>query len=104
MENMEFKGTKGKWQLYHHIDDNEKNQYSVTSDNGKMAYCYEMCIADYDNSTAKANAQLISKAPEMLEALKYSLRMLKNNKSVADYQYIENLIKEATDIDDEKET
>lgn len=64
-----FKGTEGKWELHHRIGDKEENKYSVTSGNGKVAYCYDMSISDYENKIAKANAMLISKAPEMLGLL-----------------------------------
>ena len=46
----------------------------------------------------KANAKLISCAPEMLEALKYSLRVFKRDNSDVDLEYLEQLIKKATEV------
>lgn len=102
----EFKGTIGKWSIYQRIDDNEENQYSVTSNNGKVCYCYNMSVSDYENNIARANALLISKAPEMLEMLKHHLSYLKsfeNNIEDADFlEYLifktSELIKQATEI------
>ena len=99
---MEFKGTKGKWSIYHRIDDNEENQYSVTSNNGKVCNCYNMSIPDYENKIAKANALLISKAPEMLEMLNkinitISIHGKIDSETELHYQ-LNKLIKESTEI------
>ena len=102
---MEFKGTKGRWSIYHRIDDNEENQYSVTSNNGKVCNCYKMSIPDYENKIAMANAQLISKSPILLQAIYDSIKPLKDAglKEMADYHekiYIEsiNIKTEATEL------
>ena len=88
---MVFKGTKGKW----HIED---KQASIFDDNGKSIVCWHgVATSTYqkDEITLKANSLLISKAPEMLEMLKYLLPTFKGTKTFND---IEQLIKEATTI------
>jgi len=60
----EFKGTKGKWTSFKPQDGNGfvyvNNEYLTT---GTIATCYG------DGEEPKANALLISKAPEMLQDL-----------------------------------
>jgi len=60
---MEFKGTKGKWYR------NTKSRIvsSVYSENKESL----IHISGRNNEEAKANAQLIAHAPEMLEMLRY---------------------------------
>lgn len=96
----EFKRTKGSWHIYQRIDDNEENQYSVTSNNGKVCYCYNMSISDYENNIAKANALLISKAPEMLKMLEKHLGILYDieMEDSGDNIYIKNLIAETKQL------
>lgn len=64
-----FKGTKGKWKVRggYHIDiitDNDKAFGIVDFGTEQEAF-----LADYPIEQWKANALLISKAPEMLEML-----------------------------------
>jgi hypothetical protein len=108
---MEFKGTKGKWLLSEHGK-------SVISSYGTVASCWGENVDDLDErlegeswlsmrnrtfadreerleTIPKANALLISKAPEMLEMLK------KIHKTTLDEDIkcqVELLIKEATEL------
>jgi hypothetical protein len=99
---MEFKGTKGKWEL-------KKNEYgyntSVFTDNSQNPNPFRtICVSRVnDQEQNNANLLLISKAPEMLEMLKdlcnviscyeQQTASISNNKLKA-----EQLIKEATQI------
>ena len=113
----EFKGTKGKWNF-----DKTKNAITSEKVSGILATAWmtykskeieeridgeswlqmrertDIIRAEKDIEQ-KANALLISKAPEMLEMLKVSedyLRNVINNKYLANK--IEKLIKEATEL------
>jgi hypothetical protein len=82
---MEFKGTKGKWQV----------TPMVNVSNGKKMIC-----ATQDNGTQeemKANALLISKSPEMLEILKI---ILEGKCDIPEWkkEMAKQLIKEATEL------
>ncbi len=86
----EFKGTKGKWK----VDKYEKDS------SGRACYRIHTYIRPMD-SQMKANAQLISKAPEMLEMLNHILFTVfwnGSNLNLHDKEKIEQLIKEATTI------
>jgi hypothetical protein len=93
---MEFKGTKGKWELQN------KTPYT------KVIYCYKSNAeiarvfeeGFINKSQMEANALLISKAPEMLEMLKnmYSKYQEKGHLLDVSPSAIERLIKEATEI------
>ena len=101
---MEFKGTKGKWEV---LD----NGLSVFSENRikNIAFDGQVCrlhtgIYTYKNN--RANALLISKAPELLDALKHALEVLYEcnppkqlHETYANlFMNYNNLIKEATDL------
>ncbi len=97
---MEFKGTKGKWEI------NSRASRNVRCNNLTIANCSQG--QDGENETEeKANALLISKAPEMLEMLKLQLDFLiycRDNMKVSRPVFnqkilkIEQLIKEATEL------
>ena len=57
---MDFKGTRGKWEYSY---DGFEHCYDIVSDNEFI------CTTMSGNTKAKADALLISKAPEMLEFL-----------------------------------
>ena len=85
----EFKGTKGKW----------KADYGgeITSNNRFICDCATLTEED------RYNAQLISCAPEMLEALKVGrqaiIELMNHEEGWEDeYTYIDNLITKATTI------
>jgi hypothetical protein len=92
---MEFKGTKGKWnaKLGDVYSENQQDDEIICE------------LQNYKSEKAKANALLISKAPEMLEMLKVILDSVDWSDNVwvnSEGRYIENkieqLIKEATEI------
>lgn len=86
---MEFKGTKGKW----YRDTKSRIVSSVYSENEQKL----IHISGKNNEEAKANALLISKAPEMLEMLK---KIVYVKESGLDFTLdsVKQLIKEATEI------
>lgn len=91
--NNEFKGSIGTWSI---ADNN-----IITSDEQDICTVNIYLDAYMDNENArqevicKANAQLISKAPQMLEMLKM---LLKHTEDIGIYKQIEHLINEATNI------
>lgn len=93
-----FKGTQGKW----FID----NGVGVTSINSKRFPAGIDSIAtvrnQFHNDQTKANALLISKAPEMLEMLiKVNSSLLNDSSTMEQISLrlkIEDLIKEATEL------
>ena len=99
---MEFKGTKGKWVLYSASSPsiNECTKWSVYNGTKRIALCYNL----FENDTSlnvsveegKANALLISKAPEMLEMLQWLNR--KGGLGLDVHEQIEQLIKQATEL------
>ena len=86
---MEFKGTKGPW---------------VQNGNNGIHTKEGLCIAITNGQNKKANAKLISKAPEMLEMLERLKLMCDNlvmptERDLNTYSIeISNLIKEATEL------
>ena len=89
---MEFKGTKGKWKAKE-----INSRFAVGSkENGAINFidCWRQGIGGIKtDEEAEANALLISKAPEMLEMLKWLL----SGQNI-DNSEIEQLIKQATEI------
>lgn len=87
---MEFKGTKGKWIV-------DKSGY-ITTNGGLCIMVGNDCISVVGDGNPhqpiKANALLISKAPEMLEMLKDIKDYLGSDRRTE----VEQLIKEATQI------
>jgi hypothetical protein len=99
---MEFKGTKGKWEI---STDNEEGILitSMHPQNRDIASVWKYDVTFLENQEAKANALLMSKAPEMLEMLQIYLADLNNIIPPSDAQRnriqdVEQLIKEATEI------
>ena len=92
---MEFKGSKGKWEVSIPEDSNG----FIYVGGGQIATCYTVDYKDWEQSPTqetKANAILISKAPEMLEMLKEILYGDLDPKDV--FKKAEQLIKEATEL------
>lgn len=99
-----FKGTKGKWKV------REGYRIDIITDNDKafgivdFGTEQEAFLADYPIEQWKANALLISKAPEMLEMLERIVDQLSSSESLnfqSDFELIEKaeqLIKEATEL------
>ena len=88
MENQKF--TKGKWE----VSTNNEIGILITSkhpQNRDILTIWKYDVTFSENQEAKANALLISKAPEMLEMLKKCNQIIKTPD-------LEQLIKEATEI------
>jgi hypothetical protein len=93
---MEFKGTKGKWVF--NANDSSENRCFVNNE--------QIDVWHWGNiEEGKANALLISKAPEMLEMLENLLNIIdwsyenwQNDKGIFYKQQLEQLIKEATEL------
>lgn len=95
----EFKGTKGKWELCKTYDEMDKPSFYLTSDEGKIAHCYNLQLCCGVQERANANALLISKAPEMLDLLE---QIVGHHKNIGIHNWIteeaEKLIKSATEL------
>lgn len=104
---MEFKGTKGKWYVEYNGYYNEVLSTS-NSYEGRVFKASTLLhdlsapgVADLSNSEEdKANAQLISCAPEMLEMLERVREKLANGDmpDYDDYEEIEQLITKAKEV------
>lgn len=92
---MEFKGTKGSWIL------KPKINRIIVGESIADVWGFDAHIDDKSNREMKANALLISKAPEMLEMLKSFVNDFDNG-LIEDYQIprdrFEQLIKQATEL------
>lgn len=88
-----FKGTKGKWGI------SSNNQDQIESQDGiNICDCWSMGDNRFpDELEMKANALLISKAPEMLEVLE---NIENDNGSIPAFMWemIKKVIKQATEI------
>lgn len=96
---MEFKGLKGKWELY---TSKKGNHFISGYSHAQFAKIYGVGeMNDKDRLIQKYNALLISKAPEMLEMIQH-LRdaILSENLLRMSYasDLAEKLIKEATEL------
>lgn len=98
---MEFKGTKGKWEL----STAASGGISIDSIDPKDGLNFEVCeVWGINNDMvhseeSKANALLISKAPEILEMLIDIVNANnKGNLEHLNFYQIEQLIKEATEL------
>ena len=92
----EFKGTKGEWQIKGYTTPSGQSYY-IEKPNGSEI-CHTPIRTGKEN---KANAQLISKAPEMLQMLNNIHGELLRCDFVLDERWvdkIEKLIKEATKL------
>lgn len=101
---MKFKGTKEKWNL---TIPKESNGYVHIGDDGRIATCYTVNYSEDIlgvSDETRANALLISKAPEMLEMLKTIVSEFSHYKSAHGTSKCgailkaEELIEEATEI------
>lgn len=86
----EFRGTKGKWVVYHLPASN----FSYASNQIQYGGHGE-CVAEYVENNY--DALLISKAPEMLEMLK-SILASEHLKGTIEESKVKQLIKEATEL------
>jgi hypothetical protein len=90
---MEFKGTKGKWEIRKGVFGFDEG-VTLISSNVDIAMVYQGTENVYEE---EANALLISKAPEMLEMLKEIHSFLSSGTRI-NSDDIYQLIKEATEI------
>lgn len=89
---MEFAGTKGNWKLAH-------NEYGYHTSVRNQDNTRKICVSRVNNMIeSNANMLLISKAPEMLEMLKWLYSRLGTSFS-QEKDEIEELIKQATEFD-----
>ena len=99
---MEFKGSKGKWNIERHQHQLCGDYLIIDENDYQLAIADNEYIQDYEKT--KANALLISKAPEMLEMLQKIVLMTETcNGTFEDFREIYNaeikqLIKEATEL------
>lgn len=88
---MDFKGTLGKWHVVDYgnefVIENQNHDY-VSTMRSSGARKYE---------TVKANAQLMAKAPELLDALSELVCAFEND-ALSDVSFAKNIIKEATEL------
>ena len=99
---MEFKGTQGKWEVF------KLNGRFVVGREGSSTLRFIDCWYEgiggiKTNEEAKANARLISKAPELLKMLNYFVKELDglyhNGTEIDDkIEESKKLIKEATEL------
>jgi hypothetical protein len=97
----EFKGTKGKWAVLQ-TDEVESHLDIAINTEREDCVCWVYSKFDYQDFNGKANALLISKAPEMLEMLEEMLLDLDGyfiSTSMNDtISRCKQLIKEATEV------
>lgn len=102
----EFKGTKGKWKIKDIKSTLETEINSSEYRIAKVKHYKGKNFNDPIEKEAKANALLISKAPELLEALIIAHKFIEENK-LKNYMIellnrqlpnLEQLIKEATEL------
>lgn len=98
---MEFKGTKEKWRFSEEYFEVTSSKCGVLESSKGICVINEYAMFDYTKQTAKANALLISKAPEMLDFInRISGEMLRNDFVLDEkwYEQAQELIKQATEI------
>ena len=91
---MEFKGTKGKWNIERHQHQLWGDYLIIDENDYQLAIADNEYIQDYEKT--KANALLISKAPEMLELLQSLVSS--EMTPLAIRKQAKQLIKEATEL------
>lgn len=93
---MEFKGTKGKWNVM--SAGGLGVPYIVYTGDETIFQCYNT----HSNNDAKYNAQLISKSPEMFDMIEELIYQFENNNNSSQETDLLNeakqLIKEATEL------
>ncbi|MFD2600187.1 hypothetical protein ACFSQ3_14610 [Sphingobacterium corticis] len=106
---MKFKGTKGKWLVGNaNMADNGQNELVVYPNNDDKANGGKSviaCVAPIVVASQEdyANARLMSKAPEMLEALQEFCRRVERGEVKSKHTYVkfQELIKSATEVPNE---
>lgn len=92
---MEFKGTKGKWTI--EKDKEYSTLHNIWSDAESILVSGTLIARTCYAPLSEANAQLISKAPELLDAL-YELVCAFENNALKNVDFAKALIKEATEL------
>ena len=99
---MEFKGTKGKRRYSNEYECITTSRIGIVEGSKTICHIKQNPSFDFSGNEAKANALLISKAPQMLEMLKDAAQNLRNgntsNAKLEMAEKIEQLIKEATEL------
>jgi hypothetical protein len=99
---MEFKGIKGKWSFEHEYDNKYKQDTFVISSYEANSNTFISVWSGMNDGIeeARANALLISKAPEMLSMLQriYSSWYTSEPDEDLPIHEIQQLIKEATEL------
>ena len=96
---MEFKGTKEEWYV-ENLNSPNKGKYPAFEIDISSESQSNICTVWYANlfsEEAKANALLISKAPQMLQMLKYLIEDEQLSNESIQLEILE-LIKEATEL------
>jgi hypothetical protein len=91
-----FKGTEGKWIARPQVISSHGFYIEKVDKSFNNSFIGEVGGGLQSINEIKANAILISKAPEMLEMLKNILLILETPNAVINILPIKNLIKEAT--------
>lgn len=101
----EFKGTKGPWKIDNHAGIfNQGGLYQIPISGNDRKNRQVSNVFGVNKVEGKANAKIISCAPEMLEMLKEVLELLEENQGEAKFYTkghfvkLSNLIKKATDL------
>lgn len=92
----EFKGTKGKWEVSEANDNSGLHYIQSSVRNALVARTCYMPLS-------KADALLISKAPEMLEMLKEVLAgRIRPREYQSEWELVNELIKSATEVKEDR--
>lgn len=93
---MEFKGTKGKWGVKLH----DGKYWKVINENNETI-CNINSRSTLKIKEENANAQLISHAPELIDALHEIVCAFENN-ALTDVSFAKELIKSATEVNNDR--
>jgi hypothetical protein len=94
----EFKGTQGDWE-FSMCQISEQININSGLINIANVFSYDVLCGENDIEETKANALLISKAPQMLEMLKQCVTHLQEHDLHGKFEEeIKQLIKEATEL------
>jgi hypothetical protein len=100
MTKVEFKGTKGDWRHSHEFDCITTSRPGIIEGSKTICNLNMSPSFDYSGQEARANAKLISKAPEMLQMIQILVDAIESEKVILaeEYEMAVKLLKEATEI------